>query len=406
MKCYLVGGGVRDQLLGLPSVERDWVVVGATTEQLLALGYQPVGQEFPVFLHPHTHEEYALARTERKTTHGHRGFVCHASPQVTLEQDLQRRDLTINAIAQASDGTLIDPFGGQQDIQQRWLRHISPAFKEDPLRVLRVARFAACYAQFGFQIAPETLALMRDMANSGELQHLTAERVWKETAKALSSATPHRYFTLLQACQALPVLFPELAQLFGVPMQAPWGITVDSGHYMLQALEQSVVCSQELAVRFSVLCRELVWSASREEVNSMATTVQTKKLEYNLSPLQSFCHRLRVPNRLRELSQVVALVYPLIYQALRLMPSEQLQLFSTIDIWRRPERLAQVLAACQAGSAPTLEAMHAFPPAIYLQQQAEKVLNVSLEGIAQVSGGAVRKALVRQRRLQALQPAG
>ncbi|MGL5532391.1 MAG: multifunctional CCA tRNA nucleotidyl transferase/2'3'-cyclic phosphodiesterase/2'nucleotidase/phosphatase, partial [Plesiomonas shigelloides] len=203
MQTYLVGGAVRDQLLGLNVTERDWVVVGATPEQLLAQGYQQVGRDFPVFLHPRTHEEYALARTERKQGQGYTGFVCHAAPDVTLEQDLLRRDLTINAIAQAEDGSLTDPYGGQQDLRDRWLRHVSPAFSEDPLRVLRVARFAARFAHLGFRVAPETLALMQQISASGELTHLTAERVWKETEKALNSAAPDVYFAVLRACGAL-----------------------------------------------------------------------------------------------------------------------------------------------------------------------------------------------------------
>ncbi|MGL5697276.1 MAG: multifunctional CCA addition/repair protein, partial [Plesiomonas shigelloides] len=256
MQTYLVGGAVRDQLLGLNVTERDWVVVGATPEQLLAQGYQQVGRDFPVFLHPRTHEEYALARTERKQGQGYTGFVCHAAPDVTLEQDLLRRDLTINAIAQAEDGSLTDPYGGQQDLRDRWLRHVSPAFSEDPLRVLRVARFAARFAHLGFRVAPETLALMQQISTSGELTHLTAERVWKETEKALNSAAPDVYFAVLRACGALTVLFPELDNLFGVPAPEKWHPEIDSGIHTLMALQQAAQRAYGPEVRFAVLCHD------------------------------------------------------------------------------------------------------------------------------------------------------
>ncbi|VTP67373.1 Multifunctional CCA protein [Serratia rubidaea] len=236
MKIYLVGGAVRDSLLELPVVDRDWVVVGATPEQLLAQGYQQVGKDFPVFLNPQTHEEYALARTERKSGHGYTGFTCYAAPDVTLEEDLLRRDLTINAIAQTTEGELVDPYHGVQDLNARVLRHVSAAFGEDPLRVLRVARFAARFAHLGFTIAPETAALMRQMADSGELAALTAERVWKETEKALQSRSPQVYFQVLRDCHALGVLFPEIDALFGVPAPEKWHPEIDTGIHTLMTL--------------------------------------------------------------------------------------------------------------------------------------------------------------------------
>lgn len=398
MQCYLVGGAVRDQLLGLPVRERDWVVVGASAETLLAQGYTQVGRDFPVFLHPTTHEEYALARTERKAAQGHRGFICQATPQITLVEDLQRRDLTLNAIAQAADGTLIDPAGGQADLQQRWLRHVSPAFTEDPLRVLRVARFAACYAAFDFRIAPETMALMQAMVISGELQQLTPERVWKETATALCSAAPQRYFAVLQECQALQGLFPELANLFGVPTHSTGPSVIDSGLETLQALEQSARLSDDLAVRFAVLCRafgkartpKAYWPAHPDH-------------EVAALPLiQAFCTRLRVPNHLRELALLVARVQPLIHQSPQLSPECLLKLMYTLDVWRRPQRLTQVLLACRSG---ILDTTTTFPPADYLVRCFEALSALHFHDLQPGEhSGATRQKIVWQRRLQALQP--
>ena len=239
MQIFKVGGAVRDYLLQRPVTDVDWVVVGASAEQMLAQGFKPVGSDFPVFLHPTTQEEYALARTERKTGHGYGGFTFHAAPDVSLEQDLSRRDLTINAMAQAADGTIIDPFNGQQDLAQRVLRHVSAAFTEDPLRVLRVARFAARYAELGFQVAPETLHLMQQLAESGELNHLTAERVWQETRRALMEPRPDVYLQVLRDCGALKVLLPEVEQLFGVPQRAEFHPEVDTGLHTLLVLQSS-----------------------------------------------------------------------------------------------------------------------------------------------------------------------
>lgn len=257
MKSYLVGGAVRDGLLGLPIKDRDWVVVGATPQQMLDAGYQQVGRDFPVFLHPDSHEEYALARTERKSGSGYTGFTCYAAPDVTLEQDLLRRDLTVNAMAQDADGSLIDPYGGRHDLQQRILRHVSPAFGEDPLRVLRVARFAARYAHLSFRIADETLALMREMTDAGELAHLTPERVWKETESALGTRNPQVFFQTLRDCGALKVLFPEIDVLFGVPAPAKWHPEIDTGVHTLMTLTMAAMLSPELDVRFATLCHDL-----------------------------------------------------------------------------------------------------------------------------------------------------
>lgn len=257
MKTYLVGGAVRDGLLNLPLKDKDWVVVGATPGQMLALGYTQVGRDFPVFLHPENHQEYALARTERKSGNGYTGFICYSAPDVTLEQDLARRDLTINAIARDAEGQYYDPYGGRADIEQRILRHVSAAFNEDPLRVLRVARFAARFAHLNFRIAAETMALMRSMADSGELNHLTAERVWKETESALLTRNPQVFFQVLRDCGALAILFPELDNLYGVPAPEKWHPEIDSGVHSLMTLAMVAHLSPELDVRFATLFHDV-----------------------------------------------------------------------------------------------------------------------------------------------------
>ena len=257
MQFYLVGGAVRDHLLGHPYHEKDYVVVGATPEQLLAQGFQPVGKDFPVFLHPETKDEYALARTERKSGHGYHGFEFHTDPSVTLEQDLIRRDLTINAMAMDNDGNVYDPYGGQQDLCNKVLRHVSDAFVEDPLRVLRIARFAARYHALGFVVAPETLLLMQELAESGELHALTPERVWKETSRALMEARADVYFETLRACGALKVLFPELDALFGIPQRPEYHPEIDSGVHTMMSLQQACRANYSLDVRFAVLLHDL-----------------------------------------------------------------------------------------------------------------------------------------------------
>jgi len=257
VKIYLVGGAVRDALLGLPVKDKDWVVVGATPQAMLDAGYQQVGRDFPVFLHPQSRQEYALARTERKSGVGYTGFICHADPDVTLEDDLQRRDLTINALAQDEQGHIVDAYGGKQDLQNRILRHVSPAFSEDPLRVLRVARFAARYAHLNFRIADETMALMTSMTDAGELEHLTPERVWKETENALTTRNPQVYFQVLRDCGALKVLFPEVDALFGVPAPAKWHPEIDTGIHTLMTLSMAAMLSPEVDVRFATLCHDL-----------------------------------------------------------------------------------------------------------------------------------------------------
>lgn len=344
MRVYLVGGAVRDRLLGLPQGDRDHVVVGATVQQMLDLGYQQVGRDFPVFLHPRTQEEYALARTERKQGHGHTGFVCHAAPDVTLEQDLLRRDLTINAIAEDDDGTLVDPYHGQRDLALRVLRHVSPAFGEDPLRVLRVARFAARFHAQGFTIAPETLALMRQMTEAGELAHLTPERVWKEMERVLLGPAPRVFFEVLRECGALKVLLPELEALYGVPAPAKWHPEVDTGLHTMLVLDQACHLSPELPVRFAALCHDLgkgltppaFWPSHHGHGQK------------GLPLIRALCERLRVPNDCRDLALLVSDLHTHIHIAFDLKPATLLKVFDKADAWRRPERFAQLLDACRA----------------------------------------------------------
>lgn len=344
MKSYLVGGAVRDTLLGLPVKDRDWVVVGATPQEMLDAGYQQVGRDFPVFLHPQSREEYALARTERKSGSGYTGFTCYAAPDVTLEQDLLRRDLTVNALAQDENGTIIDPFNGQQDLRQRILRHVSPAFNEDPLRVLRVARFAARYAHLSFRIADETMTLMRDMTGAGELAHLTPERVWKETESALRTRNPQVYFQVLRDCGALKALFPEIDALFGVPAPAKWHPEIDTGIHTLMTVSMAAMLSPEVDVRFATLCHDL---------GKGLTPPALWPRHHGHGPagvrlVEGLCQRLRVPNELRDLAKLVAEYHDLIHTFPVLQPKTIVKLFDSIDAWRKPQRVEQIALTSEA----------------------------------------------------------
>lgn len=344
MKIYLVGGAVRDALLGLPVKDKDWVVVGATPQEMLDAGYQQVGRDFPVFLHPQTHEEYALARTERKSGSGYTGFTCYAAPDVTLEADLQRRDLTINALARDDDGQIIDPYHGRRDLETRLLRHVSPAFGEDPLRVLRVARFAARYAHLSFRIADETLALMREMTAAGELEHLTPERVWKETENALTTRNPQIYFQVLRDCGALRVLFPEIDALFGVPAPAKWHPEIDTGVHTLMTLSMAAMLSPLLDVRFATLCHDL---------GKGLTPKNLWPRHHGHGPagvklVEQLCQRLRVPNDLRDLAKLVAEYHDLIHTFPILQPKTIVKLFDAIDAWRKPQRVEQIALTSEA----------------------------------------------------------
>lgn len=345
MKTYLVGGAVRDELLGLPVRERDWVVVGARPEDLLDRGFRPVGKDFPVFLHPQTNEEYALARTERKTGPGYRGFDTRFSPDVTLEQDLERRDLTLNAIAKDLEtGELIDPFGGVRDLRSGVLRHVSRAFVEDPVRVLRAARFAARFAPLGFTVAPETLALMREIAAGGELNALVAERVWQELHKALQMPAPWAFFEVLREANALAIVFPELDALFGVPPPAQWHPEIDTGIHTLMVLEQACRLSADPIVRFAALVHDLGKAATpREEWPRHVMH------EHRSAPLiEALCARLRVPNAYRDLAVLVGRHHLAMHKAMELRPGTLLDLLEHLDAFRRPERVEQFILACEA----------------------------------------------------------
>ena len=344
MKIYLVGGAVRDALIGLPVKDKDWVVVGATPQEMLDAGYQQVGRDFPVFLHPQTREEYALARTERKSGSGYTGFTCYAAPDVSLEADLQRRDLTINALARDDDGEIIDPYNGRGDLENRLLRHVSPAFSEDPLRVLRVARFAARYAHLGFRVADETMMLMRDMTAAGELEHLTPERVWKETENALTTRNPQVFFQVLRDCDALRVLFPEVDALFGVPAPAQWHPEIDTGIHTLMTLSMAAMLSPYVDVRFATLCHDLgkgltpkaLWP--RHHGHGPA----------GVKLVEQLCQRMRVPNDIRDLAKLVAEFHDLIHTFPILQPKTIVKLFDSIDAWRKPQRVEQIALTSEA----------------------------------------------------------
>jgi len=344
VKIYLVGGAVRDKLLGLPVKERDWVVVGETPEALEARGFKRVGKEFPVFLHPRTHEEYALARTERKVAPGHRGFEVHASPAVTLEEDLKRRDLTINAMAMDEEGRLIDPYGGRKDLELRLLRHVSPAFAEDPLRILRVARFAARYAHLGFEVAEETRLLMRQMVEAGEIDVLTPERVWQELIKALGEKTPVEFFRVLRECGANERLFPEIEGLFGVPQPAKWHPEIDTSVHTMMVLTQAARLSDETVVRFAALTHDLgkaltppgMWPGHRGHESR------------GLQPLAELCQRLKAPRIYHRLAEKVMLYHGHCHRVLELRPATIVEVLHALDVLHETMDFEAFLLACMA----------------------------------------------------------
>lgn len=341
MEIYLVGGAIRDKLLGRPVKERDYVVVGATPASLLAQGYRPVGKDFPVFLHPQTQEEYALARTERKTGPGYKGFEVYAAPDVTLEEDLQRRDLTINAIAESPEGTLFDPFGGQQDLARGILRHVSPAFVEDPVRILRVARFAA---RFDFEVASETMALMQAMVDAGEVDHLVPERVWKELEQALAETHPRRFFEILRACGALARIFPEIECLFGVPQPRRYHPEIDTGIHTLKVLDMATRLSQDTQIRFAALTHDL----GKGETPPSEWPHHRGHGERGAALVLTLCQRLRIPKAYQELAVHVARYHDQVHRAQELRPGTLLKLLNRVDAFRRPSRFEQFLLACEA----------------------------------------------------------
>ena len=396
MQVYLVGGAVRDHLLGRPVKDNDWVVTGATPEDMIKLGYEQVGADFPVFLHPETHEEYALARTERKSGKGYQGFVCDFSSGVTLEDDLLRRDLTINAMAQADDGSIIDPHNGQADLEARLLRHVSPAFQEDPLRVLRVARFAARFADAGFSVAPETLTLMKTMVEAGELEHLVAERVWTETQRALLEDQPAVYFQVLRECGALAAWFPELDALFGVPQPEKYHPEIDCGRHALLSLEASVPMSSALSVRWAALIHDLGKALTPDSEWPRHFGHEKK----GIKPIRQLCQRLKCPNDPTSLALLSSEFHTHIHRAFELRPETLLKVFDQLDVWRKPERFEEFLLVCIADArGRTGFEDCAYPQADYVREaltEAQKITarDVIAEG---VQGPAIRAALAEKR---------
>jgi tRNA nucleotidyltransferase (CCA-adding enzyme) len=380
VRIYRVGGSVRDQLMGRPAGDRDWVVVGGSPEEMLAAGYTPVGRDFPVFLHPETHEEYALARTERKTAPGYRGFVFHADASVTLEEDLARRDLTINAIACDQDGTLIDPRGGRADIEARVLRHVSPAFAEDPVRILRIARFAARFEDFS--VAPETLALMRDMVRAGEVDALVAERVWQELSRGLMEARPSRMIEVLRDCAALPIVLPEVDALFGVPQPAQHHPEIDTGLHLMQCLDWAAAHGASLAVRYALLVHDLGKGTTPREdwPRHIAHEARSAKLARELA------ERLRVPVDTADIGRLVAQEHTHIHRARELRADTMVKLLERLDVMRKPERLADILLACEADQ----RSRPGFDAAGYVQAD---VVRAAAAAFRAVDAGAVAQRL-------------
>lgn len=408
MQKYLVGGAVRDSLLGLPIKDRDWVVVGATPQQLLDLGYQAVGKDFPVFLHPQTKEEYALARTERKTGPGYTGFECYFGSEVTLEQDLSRRDLTINAMAEDTQGNLVDPCGGQSDIQHKLLRHVSDAFVEDPLRVLRVARFLARFHALGFTIAEPTMALMQTLAAGDELQQLTPERVWQETEKAFSESSPWRYFEALRECHGLEKVFPEIDALFGVPQPEKHHPEVDTGVHVMMCLQaackllqkHNVSVEERTSVLFAVLCHDLGKALTPDHLlpkhhgHEDVSEHLTKKL----------CKRLKVPNSSKRLAMIVARYHTHCHRAFDLKPATIMRLLEGMDYFRRPATLDLFTLACKAdaqGRTGFEEA--AYVQADYITDCANAAYAVNAKGLLNLGlRGAALGEELRKRRIDAI----
>jgi len=382
VKIFRVGGSVRDELLGLPVADRDWVVVGATPETMLASGYKPVGRDFPVFLHPETGEEYALARTERKHGRGYRGFEFFASPDVTLEQDLERRDLTINAMAKAPDGTLVDPFGGRGDLAAGVLRHVSPAFAEDPLRVLRVARFAA---RFGFGVAPETEALMRALAASGELAELSPERVWQELSRGLMQPHPSRMLAVLRDSGALAQVLPELDALYGVPQPIEHHPEFDAGVHTALALDYAARENYALAARYAVLAHDLGKAASEaaQWPRHHGHEARSVRLAERLS------ERLKVPVDCRDAARLAAKYHGVVHRADELRPSTMLDLLLAADALRRPERLGTLLDACRADACSR--------PGRGADYSPQRILRGALDVVRAVDAGAIARAVTADR---------
>ncbi|MBL8303493.1 MAG: multifunctional CCA addition/repair protein [Ideonella sp.] len=386
MQRFLVGGAVRDALLGLPVQDRDWVVVGSTPEAMVAAGYLPVGKDFPVFLDPDTREEVALARTERKTAPGYHGFAFHADPSVTLEQDLLRRDLTINAMAEDADGRLVDPWGGRQDLADRWLRHVSPAFAEDPVRILRLARFAARFAEF--RVAPETEALMRGMVEAGEVDALVPERVWQELARGLMEARPSRMFEVLRGCGALQRLLPEVHRLWGVPQRADYHPEVDTGVHLMMVLDTSARLDAPLPVRYACLGHDLGKGTTPADVLPRHLGHE----ERSVTLVRAVSERLKVPGDCRELAELVAREHGNVHRSGEFGAAALLRLLERCDALRRPERFDQVLLACECDARGRLGLEEQpYPQRARLQQARVLAAGVDTAAIAETAARAGRR---------------
>jgi len=397
MNIYKVGGAVRDRLLGLPVKDHDWVVVGASVADMLARGYLQVGRDFPVFLHPETKEEYALARTERKSGKGYTGFVVHSSPDVTLEQDLLRRDLTVNAIAEDEHGNLSDPYGGQADLEQRLLRHVSPAFAEDPLRVLRVARFAARFADLGFTVAEETLALMQTMVAAGELEHLVPERVWQECQRALCTNAPQVFIEVLRACGALAVILPEIDRLFGVPQPAKYHPEIDTGIHTLMTLEQAALETDNPLVRFAALVHDLGKALTPAQLWPLHKGHEA----LGAQAIEAMAERLRIPTEYRELGCMAALHHTRCHRADQHTADELYSTLELTDALRRPERFELLLRTCEADARGRLGLEHEpYPQAHLLRQALAAARSVVVKALVaqhpdpQALGPAIRQARI------------
>jgi len=395
---YCVGGAVRDALLGLPVQDRDWVVVGGTPEGMESQGYKPVGKDFPVFLHPKTHEEYALARTERKTARGYKGFAVYAAPDVTLEQDLARRDFTINAMAQDGEGRLIDPYGGAADLRAGVLRHVSPAFSEDPVRILRAARFVARY---GFTVAPETLVLMRRMVTNGEVDALVPERVWQELARGLMEKTPSGFFTTLRDCGALERILPEVAALFGVPQPAQHHPEVDCGVHTLMVLDEAARQGYALEVRFAAFTHDLGKAATPKDILPRHIGHEDR----GVALLKGMCERLRVPNECRDLGLLVARYHGNVHRARELRAGTIVRLLHDCDALRRPERFRQVLQACSCDARGRAgHEQDAYPQAEFMLAALRAAQGVDAGSIARdCEGSSLVAEKVREARILAVE---
>ncbi|RZL10874.1 MAG: multifunctional CCA addition/repair protein [Rubrivivax sp.] len=402
MKIYLVGGAVRDELLGLPVKDHDWVVVGASPEAMQAQGFLPVGRDFPVFLHPQTREEHALARTERKSGRGYHGFVFQATPDVTLEEDLARRDLTINAMARGDDGLIVDPYGGQADVRNGVLRHVSDAFKEDPVRILRLARFAARFHTF--TVAPETAALMCEMVDDGEVDHLVAERVWQELARGLMEDKPSRMFEVLRTCGALARLLPEVDRLWGVPQRAEYHPEVDTGVHLMMVLDVSARLQASLPVRYACLCHDLGKGTTPADVLPRHLGHEQR----SATLLKAVSERLRVPTECRELADVVAREHGHIHQSGSLRGAALVRLLERLDAFRKPQRVPEILRACECDARGRLGfEERPYPQAERLEQALATALTVDTATVAQRAaafgkqGPEIAKA-IHQARAQAV----